>query len=167
MKLINISTPSFPNTFTMVDDADYEELNKYKWRPAKRSRCLYVVRSDHEDPKSNNILMHRAIMGSPKGMDIDHRDNNGLNNQRYNLRECTHQQNCMNRNQNKGKSKYMGVGPSADFPGMFRARIKSGDKQREIGRYPTEIEAAIARDAEAKRCFGEFAKLNFPDGVPV
>ena len=40
--------------------------------------------------------MHRIIMNCPDGKFIDHKDGNGLNNQKENLRICTKQQNSGN-----------------------------------------------------------------------
>jgi len=36
-----------------------------------------------------------------------------------------------------------------------------------LGRFATEVEAARAYDSEAKRIYGEFANLNFPDATPT
>ena len=42
MKKINISTKKYPNTFAIVDDENYEYLNKYKWNPTKSKYTLYA-----------------------------------------------------------------------------------------------------------------------------
>lgn len=54
--------------------------------------------------------MHREIMKCPAGMFVDHIDRNGLNNQKFNLRIVTHQQNMMNMCMRKDNtSGYTGV----------------------------------------------------------
>jgi hypothetical protein len=83
----------------LVDDADYEELSKYRWSvaamyKARNHGLLYAVRT--EDKRT--IYMHHEIIGMPsKGKVIDHIDWNGLNNTRGNLREATVSQNKLNR----------------------------------------------------------------------
>ncbi len=92
MKLIEISTKKYPNTFTMVDDEDYEELNKYKWLAHKKptNSTQYAIRC-------GTIRMHRIIMKTPDGLEVDHIDGNGLNNQKSNLRNVTNAKNQYNR----------------------------------------------------------------------
>lgn len=100
------------NKFAIVDNDDYEWLNNFKWYPDKSpSGKVYVVRnSKNESGKHKKIRMHQEIMGTPKGMETDHIDGNGLNNQRKNLRICTKSQNQHNRNKYKcNTSGYKGV----------------------------------------------------------
>ena len=91
--------PLTKNKFTLVDDEDYELVNKYNWYfGAGYARSM------------EKILMHRLIMKAKKGQMIDHIDGNGLNNQRSNLRFCTHSQNMANKKGFKNtSSKYKGV----------------------------------------------------------
>ena len=85
---------------TLVDDDDFEKLNKIKWQSLVKSNTIYAC---------NNIgRMHRIIMDAKKGEIIDHLDGNGLNNQKSNLRNCTFQENMRNK-RTWGKIKYNGV----------------------------------------------------------
>lgn len=95
-------------------------------------------------------------------MEVDHIDHNGLNNQKSNLRNCTHRQNAMN-NSSRGSSKYLGVSivGRGRQKGMISAEIKMNYRKIHIGVFSTEIEAAKAYDKKAKELFGEFANLNF------
>jgi len=97
--------------FAQVDDSDFNWLNQFKWNCKKRyyksgNLKLYAGTTI----KGKYISMHRLIMGPPSDMQIDHRDHNGLNCQRYNMRICTNIQNRANRTPG-GLSKYLGVSP--------------------------------------------------------
>ena len=89
------------NKVTVVDDADFEELNKYKWCAMKTHTGKWVAA--RAQPITNKtILMHRQIMRAPSSKQVDHRDGDSLNNQRENLRLCTHAQNCLNKTKRWG-----------------------------------------------------------------
>jgi len=81
----------------LVDDSDYEELNRFKWHARKTVKTFYAERTfTIGNGKRKNVFMHRYIMQTPKGFDTDHIDGNGLNNQRSNLRVCTRSENLRN-----------------------------------------------------------------------
>ncbi len=86
MKLIDISTPKFPDTFCMVDDDDFDRLFAFSWHPESYRGVLYV-RGRMVGRKLKFI--HRVIMDAPDGYLVDHVDHNPLNNQKQNLRLCS------------------------------------------------------------------------------
>lgn len=167
MRKINISTPTYPDTFVLVDDEDYNDLIKHKWRSEKHKDLCYAVRqytSKKEGAKKSYRIwvgMHRFIMNCPKGLEVDHRDGNGLNNQKSNLRICTRHQNSMNRRRRKG-SGYKGVYPYDDGSKWTASVFISGNIIR-LGIFTCEKTAAKCYDKVAKLAFGEFACLNFPE----
>jgi hypothetical protein len=141
----------------LVDDGEFEELNKYKWHVLWNGYSFYAVRSVGK----KTISMHRQIMGTPKGMDTDHRDMNTLNNQRFNLRICTGSQNMYNSGKRKNNtSGYKGVTFNKKKR-KFQAQIRVPGKRFYLGLFTTPIKAAIAYDIAAKRLHGVFAQLNF------
>lgn len=86
------------NDFIQIDDNDYELIKNFKWNilevtPNNKYATTYIERK--------LVLMHRLLMGFPKGKEIDHIDGNGLNNSRSNLRICSHKDNLRNRKINK------------------------------------------------------------------
>jgi AP2 domain len=150
----------------LVDDEDYDLVMQYKWHvmetPGKgnrRARGPYAqTNTRRKDGKATTTQMHAMITGY---LQTDHRDHNGLNNQRSNLRDATVAENNMNsRAQLRKKSRFKGV----TYLGWL-ARISVNGKQRQIGFFETEEEAARAYDAAAREGYGEFAYLNFP-GAP-
>ncbi len=140
--------------FALVDDSDFEWLNQWKWYCQKDKNRFYVRRSVGK----KCILMHRLIMGSPK--EVDHRNGNGLDNQRKNLRACLNVENHFNKSKHKiGQSKFKGVGKPNK---KYRARIRFKGKFIHLGYFNLEKEAAKAYDIAAIKYFGDFAHLNFP-----
>lgn len=157
MKLINISTPMFPNTFAQVDDGDYDALIQYKWTATKPHKVIYAIRGVTVAGAHTTIRMHQQIMG--KFETIDHRDGDGLNNQRGNLRACTDRQNGQNRRKTHGVSRFKGVSWHKHMK-RWRSTIVVDSKQRTIGYFGCEGCAASAYDNAARAAFGEFACLN-------
>lgn len=137
----------------LVDDDDFDYLNQFKWQVQANKYGLYAKRHMN----GLTIRMHWDIMG---GKLIDHIDGNGLNNQRNNLRFCTHSQNAMNKKSDKNTtSKYKGV-CWYKTRSVWVGQIGINGKSTCLGYFTDEIEAAKAYDREAKILFGEFARLN-------
>jgi phage-related protein len=158
MKLIPLSR----GLFAKVNDEDFEDLSKFNWtiKTSKKERSFYAKRSILKGKSTES--MHRRIMKAKKGDEVDHVDHDGLNNQKSNLRICNHYENMRNRRSQKSSTnKYIGV---TEYRGKFLARIWHQDKTITIGLYEDIIEAAEARDLEALRLRGQFAKLNFTKG---
>lgn len=149
--------------FALVDDEDFDELNKYNWSVAKKKDTNYAIRSDLSTGKKKTVSMARIILGiSDKNIFVDHADGNGLNNQKSNLRACTPSQNSQNKKKDHNSlSKFKGVHPNTKNC-RFRATIRINGTIKNLGVYKTEKDAAIAYDKAAKKHFGEFARLNFP-----
>jgi hypothetical protein len=147
------------------DAEDAPVVDRYLWYILKRSspvREVYYV-SGHEKgtpgASRRRVYMHRLIMGARPGSEIDHRDGNGLNNTKSNLRFCTHSQNKANTHVASGVSRYKGVTWDKSR-GVWQAWISVGDRTKWLGRFATEAEAASAYNTAAVHHYGEFAHLN-------
>lgn len=145
----------------MVDDEDFQRVNLFKWNATKYSGGWYARRGMVVNGKNTTILMHRFIMNTPKDMQTDHIDWNGLNCQKHNMRICTKQDNLKNR-KTRGKSMFHGVSFFVRGDKKYiKAAIKIDGKYKYLGLFKTETDAAKAYDKEAKEYFKEFAHLNF------
>jgi len=108
------------------------------------------------------VQMHRMILGLESGdkRQSDHKDHNGLNNKRNNLRVCTHAQNQQNRKPRKnGSSVFKGVSWHKKSK-KWRACIQIDGRTVHLGLFRSETEAATAYDEVANTIHGEFALLN-------
>ena len=144
-----------------IDAGDWPKVRGYRWCAAKDKRNLYaqaLVRKAESGRKT--LGMHRLLM--PATEDVDHRDGNGLNNRRTNLRSATDSQNRANSRKP--------ILCTSDFKGVswhkatkkWQGRIRVNDRKIYLGIFTSELDAARAYDAAALQHFGEFARLNFP-----
>lgn len=143
--------------FAIVDDEDFEEINKHKWfaqRYSKSSYLCYAAR--RESITFRLILMHRQIMKTPKGMDCDHINHNTLDNQKSNLRNCTHKENLMNTKvhfDNKLGEK----GITLTSSNTYQVRLYKDGKSIYNKKFKTLDEAKKARDKITEIHHGSFA----------
>ncbi len=160
--------PLTQGKFAIVDAEDYDELSQYKWYAKKGNSTYYAGRGVRVYKNGKyvgvrQILMHRVMTKAPKGMLVDHRNHNGLDNRRENMRVCTREQNSHNQLPYRGTScRYKGV-TKHKRDGVFEVNIRYNGKLNYIGRFKDADDAAKAYDKKAKELFGEFAYLNFPE----
>mgnify|MGYP001588262020 CR=1 FL=1 len=76
----------------LVDDEDFEKVSKHKWHAYKDGKTFYAGTTI----KNKRVKMHRFILEAPAGVDVDHKDRNGLNNTRQNIRICSRTENQAN-----------------------------------------------------------------------
>lgn len=149
--------------FAIVDADDYVWLMRWKWQ----YRCNKwgkecAARPSNVGRQTSTVYMHRLITSAPKHTDVDHKNNDGLDNRRENLRICTHQQNMQNQKPKANtSSKYKGVWWDKRRA-KWGACIGIDGKTVHLGGFINEEDAARAYDEAAVIHFGEYAKLNFP-----
>ena len=149
--------------FAVVDEADFEWLNKFEWYAIKEEKSYYAARSIKENGRHMQRQMQMDILGGINGVDlIDHKNNNGIHNFRSNLRFCTVQENNRNHRPKKMTSNFKGVYWS-NRNKKWVSSIGFNYKTIHIGYFTSEEDAARAYDTKAKELHGEFAYLNFPN----
>jgi len=146
----------------IVDASDFDWLNQWKWCALyhKSFDQWYAVRNIWISDELRTLLyMHRFILDAPKGMEVDHRNGNGLDNTRFNIRICTRAQNQQNRLvKNKNTSGYKGVSWHK-VNKQWQTSISVNGNRIYLGSYEDK-DAAAARYLEAAKFYhGEFAKL--------
>ncbi len=152
--------PLTKGKIAVVDVEDYEHLKQYKWYATCSDGRYYAYRSFNRTCMS----MHRYIMNAPKDKVVDHKDGNGLNNRRSNLRICAIRENVHNCRGRYKTSKYKGVHWNKKVSRWVSSITEKG-RYKFLGHFDNEADAAKVYDKAAKRSFGEFAYLNFPDEI--
>lgn len=136
-----------------VSACDLDRVRLHVWRTGKkgRSKTLYAYNEDGE-------FLHRFILEAPAEMDVDHKNGNGLDCRRENLRLCTASQNGCNRGPQKNNA--CGLKGVAFYKrtGRWRATIKFEKKCWHLGYFDSPTEAHEVYKAAALRHHGEFAK---------
>lgn len=143
----------------LVDDEDYEQLMCHKWHAREERQTWYAYTTASGGVR---LAMHNCLVVCEENETVDHRDRDGLNNQKHNLRPATLQQQACNtiKLQGEGGSGYRGVAP--ERYGKHTVRITVNRQRLYIGTYSSAEEAARAYDEKAIQLHGAFAILNFP-----
>lgn len=160
MKLIKLTQEKF----AQVDDEDFQKCSEYKWFTVKGTQTYYAARTLRRvKGKTKKQYLHHFILNLSTG--VDHKNSNGLDCQKHNLRQATKAENNRNRSKTPNlSSKYKGVSLHKQS-NRFMAKVAVNSKNIYLGSFNSEIEAAKAYDKVAKIYHGEFAKLNFNDGA--
>lgn len=145
----------------LIDDEDYERVSAIgAWVVQLDEHTAYARHNECSDGVRSAILMHSLITGWAY---VDHRNGDGLDNRRANLREATHAQNMGNKRLYRtNTSGFKGV-TYERRGGRWVASIQVNGRKRYLGTFASPQEAAHIYDTAALSAWGEFARINFPE----
>jgi hypothetical protein len=143
----------------VIDAADVHLVEGRNWTADISSRTVYAYSTDLTGPKRRKVYMHRLLKGEPLGLQVDHKDSDGLNNRQDNLREATHSQNCHNsRLPVHNTSGYKGVCWHKQR-GKWLASININGRKKSLGLFKTAEDAYDAYCKASDNLRGEFSRL--------
>lgn len=144
-----------PSKFAMVNDADFGFVSAFNWHASKDGQFWYAKTNMKVGGQRRPVGMHRLIMGFPPGL-VDHRNLNGLDNRRRNLRLSDKSKNAANSNGHRDRrSPFKGVTLDSST-GTWKAQLCG----KNLGRFKTPELAAASYDAAAKLKYGQHARTN-------
>ncbi len=150
----------------VIDADDVGIVSNWNWYAVvKRSvdgsvRTVYAARKDTISGGWPTLFLHRAIAKTPEGMETDHRDGDGLNNRRSNLRAATKSQNGCNQSRScRNASGFKGVYWDSKSS-KWQAQISLHGKCKSLGFFASKYQAAEAYAAASKEIHGEFGRAD-------
>lgn len=142
----------------VIDAADVSIIGGFSWWAVEKGNTTYAVRQSGPRTHRVTTYMHMAILPVAEGHLVDHRDGNGLNNRRSNLRAATVPQNQHNRPiGRKNTSGFKGVCWSKR-DGRWQANIRINGKKRSLGLHSTAEEAHAAYAKASAELHGVFGR---------
>jgi hypothetical protein len=142
----------------LVDAADERILSEYKWWPQwNEGPQTYYATAHARLPGSRaKVSLHRLLLNARPGQQIDHRNGNGLDNRRSNLRPATPPQNAFNTRSRRGSSSiFRGVNWHT-ARSKWQVGIRINNRRRHLGYFANEAEAGLEYDVAARLSHGEF-----------
>jgi hypothetical protein len=157
----------------LIDDEWEVYLSKHRWFAVRKGGLVYAACFVYpKGRRRRRVYLHRMILSVELSSDkvVDHRNHDTLDNREANLRICSQKQNSWNSRSRSHKhtSRFRGVGYIGRKRDSlkWRARIKIGGKDRHLGYFQTEHQAAEAYNFAATQLYGEYACLNELDDAP-
>lgn len=139
----------------IVDNDDYELLNKRKWSISTRgyAHCGF----NQVNGKRKMIFMHRYLISPRKDQEVDHINHNPLDNRRSNLRIADRSLNMANSSIFKNNtSGHKGVTWCKER-NKWQAQISVNKVHRILGRFEDKLDAINAYKGAAEKFFGSYS----------
>jgi hypothetical protein len=156
---------------TAINTVDLHRANEFngewyaKW--SEDSQCYYVYGSTEINGKRTMISLHRWLMNAPKNIEVDHVNNNGLDNCRsYNLRFASGSENKQNRRGAQKNSKTGIRGVSLHKPtGKWIVQVAVNGKHYYCGLYE-DLKHAENKAIETRKLLMPYSKENLEQHIP-
>lgn len=159
--MATVRVPLTQGKFALIDSEDAPRVLAHSWSLKVTRSSMYAQKRDPSTKMP--ISLHCFLTEAPPGIEVDHKNGDGLDNRRENLRLATRQQNSTNTLlKSNNTTGYKGVSEYRR-EGNYRATIKVQGKQITIGYFNDPRNAALAYDAYVRTHFGEFGTYNFPE----
>lgn len=161
MKKIALKGKYGDGKYVIVDDESFALVKDIPWTLTKLGypmKTIFETGKTHSTRKAKTIYLHKLLVDCPKGMVVDHKNLNKLDNRLSNLRVCSHSQNHSNSKlQKNNTSGFKGVTKAKN---KWHARIKLMGKDIHLGNFSSKSSAAKAYNEKALELFGEFSLGN-------
>lgn len=158
----NIAFVTLTKGYTaVIDAADAPLVGAWNWCAMVKNHTVYARRPGAMDANGNRqtIMMHRVIMNPHDDLQIDHRDGNGLNNRRTNMRVSTNSQNQHNQRTRDDNTSGFKCVNWHKHTGKWQARIMLNGKRHHLGVHATPEAAHKAYCDASTRMHGEFGRF--------
>ena len=157
MKKIKVVSKAHGTHYILIDNDDYDAINKYKWSITKPRNTYYAVREFNK----KSTLLHRFLLNVKKrNKHVDHINGNGLDNRKENLRICTCKENNRNSKLSKNNtSGYKGVSWAKNM-NKWESYITADRKRYGLGYFKCKHDAAMAYNTAALKYHKDYASLN-------
>lgn len=140
-----IEVPLTQGEVALIDDEDWPLISRHKWRVHRTPHTNYARATIYRNGAWRTVRLHRLLLGTPPGVEVDHIDHDGLNCRRANLREVTKKQNQQNR---RGASLRSSTGVRGvslyKKTQRFKADLTVDGRRIHMGYFPT---AQLAEEA--------------------
>lgn len=149
---MTFAVPLSQGLHALIDDEDAPLVLPHKWSAQRSKQTYYAFRNDWSTGKARKVYLHRLLMGHP-AINVDHKNGDGLDCRRRNMREATFAQNRSNARR-PNRHGFMGA---RRYGRRWAAYIADGSRRVKVGVFDTAEEAGAAYAAAAREKYGEFA----------
>lgn len=166
MQTDSITIPLPCGKEVIIDAADWPLVSGLRWSSVRGHNTYYAAATiELPDGRTTKVFLHRVLLKPPSEIAVDHKNRNGLDCRRENLRYAIGSGNEANRAKRvNGKVPFKGiVFDPRKKTGRWGALIGIGRHRTRLGCFNSAEDAARAYDAAARELFGEFARVNFPE----